>query len=394
MAVLHDRRIPRSPRLAVLGAGHDPLRVAVVGPARFGIAEPFAGGLEAHTSGLVRRLHSLGHCVSVAAGPEQCANDLPVPVRPLVSREFDHLFTGRRDISPPVEFLSHETVRYEQLVDDLIGSGQVDVIHNNSLHPAVVDADPAGVAIVHVLHCPPTSELWAAHVRLAERSADRRVIAVSESVAATWKGIATETVLNGIDTSVWHPCATAHHGAVWAGRIVPEKAPHLAIRACRLADVPLTLAGPIGDASYFRRYVERELVGPVTWVGALGSGELARLYTSCEVGVVSPEWDEPFGLVAAEMLASGTPVAAFDRGGLGEYLHRDVSALASPGNAVSLAIAIRRARGLDRDAARAHAVRTLSADRMVSRYLGVYRERMADIRRSNSSDAGRPFVAS
>lgn len=273
--MLPDRRPPRTPRLTPLPVDSGPLSIAVVGPSRFGIAEPFAGGLEAHTAGLVRRLHSLGHRLTVAAGPERCANDLPVRLRPIVSNDFDHLFTGRRDISPPAEFLAHETERYQVLVDDLVGRRDIDVIHNNSLHPAMVDADPARVAIVHVLHCPPTPELWAAHVRLAERDGDRRVIAVSASVAAAWKGLATDTVLNGVDTSSWHPTAAGHSGAVWAGRIVPEKAPHLAIRACRLAGIPLTLAGPVGDESYFRRFVERELVGPVEWVGPLDSCELA-----------------------------------------------------------------------------------------------------------------------
>ncbi len=111
---------------------------------------------------------------------------------------------------------------------------------------------------------------------------------------------------------------------------------------------------------------------------------MATLYASSEVGVVSPEWDEPFGLVAAEMLASGTPVAAFARGGLREYLGPAVAAAASPGDAVSLADAIVRARRLDRARARAHAVDALSADRMVSRYLRIYRERVASARPSRS----------
>ena len=39
--------------------------------------------------------------------------------------------------------------------------------------------------------------------------------------------------------------------AVWCGRMVPEKAPHLAIDAARLAGLPLRLAGPIVDAAYW-----------------------------------------------------------------------------------------------------------------------------------------------
>ena len=36
--------------------------------------------------------------------------------------------------------------------------------------------------------------------------------------------------------------------------------------------------------------------------------------------LVTPVWDEPYGLVVAEALACGTPVVAFARGGVPEIL--------------------------------------------------------------------------
>ena len=46
-----------------------PLRICLIASSRFPIAEPFAGGLEAHTHGLARELIDRGHEVSLFAAP-------------------------------------------------------------------------------------------------------------------------------------------------------------------------------------------------------------------------------------------------------------------------------------------------------------------------------------
>jgi len=45
------------------------VRIGIVAAARFPIAEPFAGGLEAHVWGLAERLRRRGHDVTLFAGP-------------------------------------------------------------------------------------------------------------------------------------------------------------------------------------------------------------------------------------------------------------------------------------------------------------------------------------
>ena len=53
------------------------MRLCVIGPSRFPISEPFAGGLEAHTHALVSALTVRGHKVTLFAA----AGSRPEPGR-------------------------------------------------------------------------------------------------------------------------------------------------------------------------------------------------------------------------------------------------------------------------------------------------------------------------
>jgi glycosyltransferase involved in cell wall biosynthesis len=158
---------------------------------------------------------------------------------------------------------------------------------------------------------------------------------------------------------------------------VPEKAPHLAIDAARIAGLPIRLAGPIVDAAYWEAEVAPRLSGDVHYVGHLGHGALAELLGSSRVALMTPAWEEPFGLAAAEAMATGTPVAAFDRGGLRDVVSAEVGALARPGDAASLAAAIARAARRPRDAVRAHAALHMGIDAMGLAYEGLYERILA-----------------
>ncbi len=132
------------------------------------------------------------------------------------------------------------------------------------------------------------------------------------------------------------------------------------------------LAGPILDLDYFRESVEPLLGHGATYAGHLPQAELAALVGGAGVAVVTPAWDEPYGLVAAEALSCGTPVAAYARGGLPEVLTADTGRLAGSGDVDGLARAISEALTLDRAGCRAHAVAELSLGRMVDRYEDLY----------------------
>ena len=350
-----------------------PLRVCVIASARFPVAEPFSGGLEAHTHGLVRALRADGHDVSLFAAP---GSDPELDVSPLAVATFRSSAAARADVGWTSQTWMSEHHAYLELMLALAQGnyGTFDVVHNNSLHHLpLAMSRMLDVPVVTTLHTPPLSWLESAtHVASPRAS----YVAVSRSVARAWQGsIDPEVVYNGIDVDFWTP-GPGGDRAVWFGRVVPEKAPHDAIDAARAAGLSIDLAGAVHDQGYFDREVRPRLGKEVRYVGHLDSNGLRRLVGGAAVTLVTPRWDEPFGLVAAEAMACGTPVAAWASGALPEIVDDTTGRLAAPGDLEGLRRAVTQASGLDRAGVRRRVVARFDRRTMVDAYLRVY-ERLA-----------------
>ena len=77
----------------------------------------------------------------------------------------------------------------------------------------------------------------------------------------------------------------------------------------------------------------------VHFLGHQSQDILARIYNAADVSIV-PSRVEPFGLVAVEALACGTPVVATNAGGLPDFINEKVGALVPVDDPESLAQAI------------------------------------------------------
>ena len=354
------------------------MRVAVIASSRYPVAEPFAGGLESHVWHLSRELGRRGHAVSVfaAAGSETSAApgariEVILPAAPQLSD------AARQDVSMPPEWVMAEHHAYLRLMLDLAGkrSGEFDVVHNHSLHHLPLAMAPAlRRPMLSTLHTPPTPWLESA-LQTGYGTTALRFVAVSGHTARAW-GHSTgpvDTIPNGVDLDAW-PQGPGGGPAVWSGRIVPEKGTHLAVQAARAAGVALTVVGPVSDRRYFAEQVEPFLDERVTYAGHLGRAALSQVVRQASVSLVTPCWDEPYGLVVAESLASGTPVAAFRRGGIPEIVDGSCAVLVDPGDVDALAEALGTAAGLSRAACRARAEEVCSLDVMTTRYEALYEQ--------------------
>jgi len=350
------------------------MRIGIVASARFPIVEPFAGGLEAHTWSLAHGLRARGHDVTVFAAP---GSDPALGARELQVRFPTISRAARADVSMSPEWWLQEHHAYLSLMLELRGSG-LDVVHNNSLHYLpVAMAASLDIPVVTTLHTPPTP--WLESAIQAPERCPVTFAAVSRHTADAWRHVVPQAhvVHNGIDVERWRQ-GPGGGPAVWSGRLVPEKGAHLAVRAAALAGVPLRLAGPLMDRAWFDAEVRPWLSADIQYVGHLRTDELITLVGGASASLVTPCWEEPYGLVVAESLACGTPVAGFARGALPELVDARQARLVQPGNVEALAQALREAVHLDRDGARAHAVETCSVDTMVDAYEELYDSPLAE----------------
>ncbi|MGE2729602.1 glycosyltransferase [Mycolicibacterium vaccae] len=350
-----------------------PLRIALIASCRFPIRQPFAGGLEAHVWHLARALAGQGHAVTLFAAP---GSDADLGCGFLEVRELELSDAARSDVSMPAADFMGDHHAYLSLMVALAGphAESFDVIHNHSLHYLPVAMAPTlSTPMLTTVHTPPTP--WLESAIKATGGAGTRFAAVSEHTARSWATVAGpfQVVPNGIDTRCW-PLGAGGDGAVWFGRITPEKAPHLAIEAARRAGQRLTLAGPISDARYFADAIRPHLGDTIGYAGHLRQRRLAELLGSAAVALVTPTWDEPYGLVVAEAMCCGTPVVAFDRGGIPELVTAESGCLVPAGDVAALAGAIPVAARLPRRAVHDHAVQRCSADAMLTAYLTLYRQ--------------------
>lgn len=355
------------------------LRIAIVASSRYPIRQPFAGGLESHVWHLARALERAGHEVTLFAAdgsdPQAASGTLQV-------RTFRPSRLACSDPSMPErEFLADHHA-YLGLMLELSESGpaRFDVVHNHSLHYLPLAMAPSlAVPMVCTLHTPPTP--WLESAAALTGGAGVEFVAVSGHTAAAWERVVGRTVRvvpNGVDTEAW-PLGTGGGGAVWFGRITEEKGTHLAIDAAERAGTTLRLAGPVSDPGYYRRYVEPRLrPGRVDYVGHLPRAGLARVVGSAAVSLVTPDWDEPYGLVVAESLSCGTPVVAFARGGIPEIVDENCGRLVAAGDVDAMARVIAEAAALPRTRVRARALTNCSETAMVAAYEECYRAAVRD----------------
>jgi glycosyltransferase involved in cell wall biosynthesis len=162
--------------------------------------------------------------------------------------------------------------------------------------------------------------------------------------------------------------------ALIVSRLAPEKGIDVAIDACRIAGVPLVVAGDGPELDELRARVgdspkidlphvrvghgelddppgsigSREMGVPptrvrhggVSFVGHVDDARLRALRAGAAIALVPSRSAETFGMAAAEAMAAGLPVAATRVGALPELVEE--AALVEPGDAVALAEAIGR----------------------------------------------------
>ncbi|MEH3132868.1 MAG: glycosyltransferase family 4 protein [Mycolicibacterium neoaurum] len=333
------------------------------------------GGLGRHVHHLATELVDAGHEVVVLSrrptgtdpSTHPSTDEMSEGVRVIAAAQDPHEFAFGTDMMAWTLAMGHSMVRSGLILRDW----QPDLVHAHDwlvAHPAIALAEFFDVPLVSTIHATEAGrhsgwvsgavsrqvhalESWLVHESdsLITCSASMR----EEITELFGPGLAETTVIpNGIDTDGW-PFATRrpHDGApelLFFGRLEYEKGVHDAIAALpRIRrthpGTTLTIAGDGTQLDFLTAQARKHKVLKATkFIGRVDHEGLVRLLHRADVAVL-PSHYEPFGIVALEAAATGTPLVTSNIGGLGEAVIDGVTGVSCPPRDVpALADAVRR----------------------------------------------------
>jgi glycosyltransferase involved in cell wall biosynthesis len=357
------------------------MKIAIMAPLVTAIREPQRGGSQAFVSDLARGLAGRGHDVHVYAAsgseiPGVEVIDTGVDPRSLAGtlyRAFGPPTGDAGEAEPaPAAAESAFTTAYTAMQ-----ATRYDVIHNHAFDaPAVRQATGLRAPVVHTLHLPPDKAVSAALRQVARHRRPPAVATVSAFQASAWRRVVpVDAVLPPYPPTALIPWSgTAMAGALFAGRLSPEKGAAEAIDIARAAGVPIDVYGDVYDPGYSREHVDPRRSWPgVAIHPGIPRTSLWKAMARAAVVLYPARWDEPFGMAAAEAQACGTPVVAFRRGGLGEVIMDGVTGfLVPPDDLRAAADAVAKVAGISRPACRQHAARQLDLERSLDEHERLY----------------------
>jgi glycosyltransferase involved in cell wall biosynthesis len=371
------------------------MKIAIMAPLVTAIREPQLGGSQAFIADLARGLAGRGHDVHVYAAsgsqiPGVTVIDTGVDAQALAGS----LYRADARDSPGSASESEAAEAAFASAYSSLRQSRYDVVHNHAFDaPAIRLAGDLAVPVLHTLHLPPDRAVAAALQEAARSGTPPRVATVSAFQAKAWG----QTVF--VD-AILRPCIPTRdipwsrrpgHGAVFAGRLSPEKGAADAIDIAGAAGLPIDVYGDAYDADYAREQVApRARRAGVTVHQAVPRASLWDAMARAAIVLFPARWDEPFGMAAAEAHACGTPVVAFRRGGLSEVIADGVTGfLVPPDDLQACADAAAKTAGISRVACRGHAECRLDLNLSLDAHERLYRKMViSHVRRTRAAGRG------
>jgi glycogen synthase len=352
------------------------------------------GGLGRHVHHLATALAEAGHEVVVLSrrpsgtdpSTHPSTDEVAEGVRVVAAAQDPHEFDFGSDMMAWTLAMGHSMVRAGLAIRNQRGNRawRPDVVHAHDwlvAHPAVALAEYFDVPLVSTVHATEAGR----HSGWVSGPISRQVHAVeswlvreSDSLitcSASMRDEITElfgpglveirVIRNGIDAARW-PFAPRKPRKgpaqlLYLGRLEYEKGIHDAIAALpRIRRThPGTTMTIAGEGTQQQWLVEQarkhKVIKAVTFVGHMDHEALVRLLHTADAAVL-PSHYEPFGIVALEAAATGTPLVTSNVGGLGEAVINGQTGVSHPPRDVAALAAAVRAVLDDPDAAQQRAI--------------------------------------
>jgi glycosyltransferase involved in cell wall biosynthesis len=352
--------VARRPPVSSAATPIRPLRIAQIAPPMERVPPNAYGGTERIVHALVVELAGRGHHVTTFASGDSDVPGTLVPVVPKALRPTG--FGG----DPWPYFLA-------EMLEVLAREDEFDLIHVHLEWANVLLARAAQTPVVGTFHgridAPIGTDIM--------RHDTGGMVAISRAHARTypnmrWAGV----VHNGLDLTAAPFEPQRNDDLVFVGRVAPEKGIVEAIEIARLAGRQLRIAAKVGTKPDERAYHENVFLPALAksdadYLGEVSTADRDKLIAGAYAIVMPGSWPEPFGLVAIEALACGTPVLTRRVGALPEIVREGVDGFFGD-DAAQIAFLVDRVAGLDREEIRHSVLDRFSAARMADGYEAIY----------------------
>ncbi|MFL5725781.1 MAG: glycosyltransferase family 4 protein [Chloroflexota bacterium] len=340
-----------------------PFRIAQVAPPLERVPPERYGGTERVMYELIVELVERGHDVTTFASGDSDVPGRHVPTVPIALRPADF-----KD-DPMGYFLT----TMQAVLDR---DREFDLIHSHLEWPSLVLSRATTTPVVATLHgrldVPWSRELLAAPTTAS-------LVAISHSQASPHPDVEWNVIYNGL-TLDGAPFDRRRSDALcFVGRVAREKGVVEAIEIAAMAERPLRIAAKVAPTGPERDYHDEVFLpalnaagSSVEFLGELSGAERDELLAESYAALMPGSWPEPFGLVAIEALACGTPILARRAGALPELIRDGVDGFFGD-DATEIAFHVPEVESLDRRAIRDSVVERFSAKRMADRYEALYR---------------------
>jgi glycosyltransferase involved in cell wall biosynthesis len=332
------------------------LKIAHIGPVATSIPPPKSGSVEQMTALLTEGLVARGHDVTLFATGDSTTSGR-------LHATFEHGYWEDEHMWP------WELYEMLNLAAAVERASDFDIIHYEAAYYPISLAFTrlCPTPLVQTLHHSPSR----AEVALWSRYQEAPFVAISEEQATLLSGVnVVATVLHGIETDRFTFRAAPDDYLLFLGRFTEGKGVLQAIEVARQVGMKLLLAA--ADEAYYHEKVAPLVDGTqIIYFGEADFDTKVKLFGGARALLYPIQAGEPFGLVLAEAMACGTPVAALDRGAVREIVDDGVTGGVFA-NLDELVAGLPRVLALDRRRIHERAVSRFSGGRMAAEYEAVY----------------------
>jgi len=354
-------------------------------------------GTERVIAYLDKAYSEMGHDSMVAATGDSKVSGTLIPTIPQSLWSTDGITSVTRQIKRDNSMVERH---YKTCIDTILGDSSIDVVHD---HPGSgLVTQPGSERVVGQTKTPILVTL---HGAFSDKNRDRymkwaEMSRVDMGVYFNAISHAQKRIFQGeglrVEDVIYHGLPLDRFGfqpkkedyLLHLGRISLGKGTHIAAEVAKKTGRRLLIAGEVHsvDDAYWNEKVKPLVDGDqIQFIGPQTDEQKIPLYQNAAGFIFPLQWEEPFGLVMIEAMATGTPVIAYSRGSVPEVVRNGKTGFViqetgdSKTDLEAMVSAVNKIESINPVECRSHVEQNFSIGREAENYLNLYK-RLIDLR--------------